>query len=241
MNKKAKVAAATPELPKAEVKKGIHDAAGNFIAPSGTMPEVTKGAVAVVDEAKLGLKVEQSKFINDIADKIIVGTAQVSKLYYDLCVYIRKNKIAPTAVSHLLGARGFHKVRISEINRVSNAADDVWSDFEAMGIGFRKTLELTRGSVLELAAPELGMEKNELAEAQEEHAQHEGETAGGGGSGDGKEDDSRKFERLAAAMLKLAEKLKFRKIVRVNIGNGYVLEVSKDKKAGKVSVEKADK
>jgi len=47
-------------------------------------------------------------------------------------------------VTEILKGLGFHKVRISEINKVANAPDDVFTHYQARAIGFNKALEFAR-------------------------------------------------------------------------------------------------
>jgi len=76
----------------------------------------------------------------------------------------------------------FVKTRISEVNRVANAPDEIWNEYEARGLGFRHALELVRNGkptpILELALDE--KERGGYLSSGEEEA--EGETEGGGGT-----------------------------------------------------------
>lgn len=100
-------------------------------------------------------QVEQLK-VHAIA--VAKATIATGLLWLELCKYIRANALAPKVVSRELGALGFHKTRISEVNRVANAADEVWNEYEARGLGFRHALELVRNGkptpILELAFDE---------------------------------------------------------------------------------------
>lgn len=75
---------------------------------------------------------------------IIKATGEVAGKYLTLCNYIRANKVAPKLVSFELTRLGFKRSRISELNRVSNAPEKLWHEYEAKIIGFDKALELTR-------------------------------------------------------------------------------------------------
>jgi len=88
--------------------------------------------------------VKQATEIHTLAEEIIKATGEVAGRYKDLCLYIRNNKVAPKLVSFELGRLGFKRSRISEINRVANAPDKLWHEYEAKIIGFDKALELTR-------------------------------------------------------------------------------------------------
>jgi hypothetical protein len=61
-----------------------------------------------------------------------------------VCLYIRKNKLAPKLVSHELGQLGFRKEVVSKINRVAFASDELFSRFQAKMIGFDRVLMLAR-------------------------------------------------------------------------------------------------
>lgn len=88
--------------------------------------------------------------IREIGAQIISQTVKVGEKYLELCEYIRKNSIGPKIVSEQLSALGFHRVRISEINKVANSADEVWEQYRARAIGFKGVLQLTRGSMDQL-------------------------------------------------------------------------------------------
>lgn len=90
--------------------------------------------------------------LQEMGEQVIRQTAQVGMVYLEICRYIRKNQIAPKLVSFALSQKGFHRVRISEINRVANAAEATWNEYEAKTIGFGKVLELQRASVVKAIA-----------------------------------------------------------------------------------------
>jgi len=92
--------------------------------------------------------------------EIVRDTLDIAKKYVGLCEYIRTNSIAPKLVAFELGQLGFHRVRVSEINRVANSKDEVWNSFLAASIGFKKALQLTRGTV-ENVEKELGENMSE--------------------------------------------------------------------------------
>jgi len=75
----------------------------------------------------------------------ILGThIELGQKYFELCSFIRQNRIPPKPTRQLLGQCGFNKVRISEILRVSNVPDEMWQPYKARAMSFLKVLELAR-------------------------------------------------------------------------------------------------
>jgi len=177
----------------------------------------TKGELELKDQT-------HAKAIRKVADEIIKATVKTGRLYFDLCMYIRKNQISPKLVSFELSELGFNRVRISEINRVAQAADDVWNEFEAQTIGFRKTLEMTRGNVIQMLAEENSLTETDVkAQLAEQNANEEVlEKASP------EEKAERRLSVGAHAMLLAAPLLDTRKRT-FSIGNGYTVIISKDK------------
>lgn len=103
-------------------------------------------AVEVPRDAEVQTKTEvaQAAYLANIGRQIIEKTGELGSLYLSLCLEIRKQKIAPKLVSFELTRLGFKRSRISEINRVANASDKTFKDFEARLIGFGKAIELSR-------------------------------------------------------------------------------------------------
>jgi len=89
--------------------------------------------------------VEHTGALAELAFQIIESLQVVGEKYLNLCKYIRKNQIAPRAVSEILTQMGFKKERISEVNRVSQVGEDLWKELEAKNLGFRQVLEQSRG------------------------------------------------------------------------------------------------
>jgi hypothetical protein len=83
------------------------------------------------------------------AQGIAIGRATIATglLWLNLCKYIRQHNVSPKVVSGQLVPLGFVKTRVSEVNRVANAPDPVWNEYEGRAIGFRATLELVRNGV----------------------------------------------------------------------------------------------
>jgi len=121
------------------------------------------GAMSKEDRAKLeiqaaNIEFQQREQLKAHGVAIAKATIATGLLWLNLCKYIRTNSIPPKVVSGELVALGFAKTRISEVNRVANASDEVWSEYEARGLGFRHALELVRNGkptpILELAFDE---------------------------------------------------------------------------------------
>jgi len=120
------------------------------------MNKKTQVATTKSPEAPQVLSAEQVKhsdFVKGLGQDIIRKTGEIGGLYLKLIIGIRTNKIAPKLVSFELGALGFRRSRVSEINRVANASDKLFSEFEARVIGFDKALELARAEKGKPASP----------------------------------------------------------------------------------------
>lgn len=174
--------------------------------------------------------VEQASKIRALGTEIIRETVKVGESYLELCAYIRKHQIASKMVSFELGELGFHRSRISEITKVAYAADDVWNEFAARTIGFRRTLELERGTVVNLLGESSGETADEIKEDVKEITG--GRVPGRSASGlvvSPEAAKKRKFERACRDVLEYAEFSNLRS-KKVTLGNGWTLVVSKDKK-----------
>lgn len=119
-------------------------------------------------------------FLVDAASKIIEKTGEVGVLYLELCKGIREKQMSPRLVGRVLGELGFHKVRISEIIRVSMSPNDIWNDYMGRQLGFNKTLQLARmvdGKAVHSPAMKLLADGGNLPES--EFGEAESETIGG--------------------------------------------------------------
>jgi len=105
-----------------------------------------------------------------LAVEIIRATVAVGERYLDLCRYIRKQKVDPVTVRAELSKCGFAKQRITEINRVSQVPDNVWSEYEAKALSFRGALELARGNVEHLKLSEPSIDVSSVVKPDEEAA-----------------------------------------------------------------------
>jgi len=97
-----------------------------------------------------GLSPEHQQGLLERGVDIIDATLQVAEKYLLLAKYVRDHKLPPKQVREVLSYLGFNKVRISEINRVANVPDDMWSEMEVKQMSFRKALDASRGRVREV-------------------------------------------------------------------------------------------
>lgn len=203
-----------------------------------TKPAATpdsKSAVPAKTEAKTevltGKEAAQSDMVQKLGRDIIAKTGEVAGLYLQLCLYIRKHSVAPKLVSFELTRLGFKRSRISEINRVSNASDDLFKQYEAKMIGFDKVLNMSRiekPGTLPVASPAaLLLEKNKTLNADEvdEIVKKENEPSGKGGA--------KKADPLKAAAMVLASKSVKSKVWRFK-GCKWQVRIEPDKAQGAI-------
>lgn len=86
----------------------------------------------------------QAKEVAAICERIATATIQTGFLYYELCCKIRLEQIEPAIVREQMTKQGFRKQRITEVLRVANVPEAMWSGFQAKTIGFRKVLNAVR-------------------------------------------------------------------------------------------------
>lgn len=179
-----------------------------------------------------GLELTHSKELKKLGLVIIQGTVAVGRMYLDLCLYIRKNMVAPKLVSFELTELGFKRDIVSKINKVANASDETFNKFAAQTIGFNKVLELARGEVPGSMAREMG---EKVVDVQAEVKKLEDSEAGQGRHAEAstpeeqKANDEKAMEKAASVVLSKACKLQLRRQRVINGGNGYLLTVSRDK------------
>jgi len=134
------------------------------------------------------IEVAHSAMVVKVGKEIIAQTGKLAEKYWELITYIRKNSVAPKLVSFELTKLGFKRSRVSEVNRVANAANDVYKNYEAKMIGLDKALEMARmsmdGSKAELtpAARQLvvgGVVTEGEAEAEMQALENEAPSGGG--------------------------------------------------------------
>jgi len=141
-----------------------------------------KSAVVTTETLPPIPQTDYAKF-DDIAKSIVTKTGELGTLYFDLCMMIRKapDFFSPKVVSARLSDLGFHRVRISEINRVARADEKVFSQWQARALGFSRVLQLARGNdgkIIETKAKQILVESGALSK-QEAAKVVEAETAPG--------------------------------------------------------------
>lgn len=192
------------------------------------------------DAAAAKLEKRHVAAIQGCCQKIIDKTVEAGRLYLDLCLYIRKNMVAPKIVSREMQAMGFNRQVVSRVNKVANASDELFSEFQARTIGFNKVLELSRGGVVagSLAA-EMGEDVTDVKAQIEEMESEESDKSDKELIEPTLEEKQsrylKSFETAAAKVLSMAAALEWKKQKKVVGGNGYVLLVVKDKKWKPVS------
>jgi len=194
--------------------------------------KVNETGLATEKAATAALELCHSKAIRGACQLIIDKTVETGRLYLDLCLYIRKNQVAPKLVSFEMTEMGFNRQVVSRVNKVAGASNELFSQFEARTIGFNKVLELSRApAAIEGIAADSGEDVIDVK------AQVEELEAGDGGSGPVVEPTSEeKEEKLlkaygvaASKVLSVAAALQWRKEKKVIGGNGYELVVRKQK------------
>jgi len=89
-------------------------------------------------------EVKNATLVQTLGRDIVTATGQLAQKYYALIMAIRQFKIPPKLVSYELQQIGFRRQRITEVNRIANAADKVFKSYEAKLIGFDKALDMAR-------------------------------------------------------------------------------------------------
>ena len=192
-----------------------------------------KAKLEIAEQAKTH---EQEQNVYRLGMDIAKSTLQLGGLWFSLCLYIREESVPPKVVSKQLAAVGFKRSRISEVNRVANSPDAVWSEYAARAIGFRAALELVRdGKPTAIAEECLG--DGELQDAIEIEAET-GQDSGGGGEGKGEGSSPKDKEAKDAEALHRAVKTIFQ---RMGALNKRSLTVRSDKFVLKVTQSKAAK
>ena len=170
-------------------------------------------------------EVEQMRIVGEIAEKIIIKTGETGVLYRSLVQYVRQQQVAPRFLTWRLLGLGFHKARVSEIVKVAMSPDDIYNDYMANSIGFKKCLLLARlnadGKPEETPVLTLLLNDQSLDRHDAESAIDEGDEGGG--------DDKKKPVQPAVRMAKAADTI-FRlakKGSKWESGDGWVLTLSK--------------
>lgn len=158
----------------------------------------------------------------------IKAEVEKGEKYLTLCEHIRKAQIGPKAVSSVLRELGFRKQRITEINKVSQLNNEMWSALKARTIGFREALEISRG----VALPMLENPETTIEELKATQQEEQDEAASG--KAQLKTEEEKKTAKIFAAavaakrLLNVAEALNWRSKT-YNTGNGWKVVVSKTK------------
>jgi len=155
-------------------------------------------------------EVAHAQMLQNLGASIIRKVGEVTQLYLELVLYIRNNKVAPKLVTFELTHMGFEKSRVSEINRVANASDKLFSMYQAKFIGFNKTLMLARheskdGPIESTQAAKILLEGKAVSKEEIEAAMKDEENETGNKP---RKSDVAKMEQAAQNILRLAKKAK---------------------------------
>lgn len=173
-----------------------------------------QGAIQVI-------RAEDLATLEQCADEVKAAHADLGEKYLNLCKHIRAKQIPPTIVRETLAAKGFVKQRITEINRVAQCGDDVWNEFEARSLSFRKVLALERGTVEQLEPGASEATNNSGVDAGEPSEEDTAEALE-----DRKAKSLEQISRAATTILRNAADLEMR-AKTWSIGNGYLLNLKK--------------
>jgi len=91
--------------------------------------------------------VTESELLKSAAAETDAALQRMGQKYYAFCAQLRAAKMNRRESTLLMKALGFHKQRITEILRVSEVDDAIWSKYANGEIGFKSTLQLGRGTV----------------------------------------------------------------------------------------------
>jgi len=161
----------------------------------------------------------------ELCKKIIIGTVEISGLYFGLVELCRKNRKEEAELRTAMIATGLSKPRVSEITRVADLPDDVYSEYAARNIGFKKALEFARvhddrvielftaKALLEAGGPSVVNEA--IADVPEEKQNKSSASAGV------------RLDKAMAAVFRLLDGYRGKRKVWTS-GTGLVLTLSKD-------------
>jgi len=175
----------------------------------------------------------QKVAIQEIGAAIVRGTVEVAVKYRELVGYIREHTVAPKLVTAWLTPLGFARSRISEIKKVADAPDKVYSAFIASEIGFKNALQLTRDAI-EVVATVTDGDANTPAMMEIAEGQHQAEV-----EAEEKADATPKDKKVQNVLaLKSAAHKAIRTVIAMKKKNytllldGYQLTIRKVAKAG---------
>jgi len=167
-----------------------------------------------------------------LGEELKAAVLATGEKYLNLCKHIREKQIPPVIVRENLLKLGFAKTRVSEINRVAQCGDEVWNEFEARSLSFRKVLQLERGEIENLGGEpaQVGPSGSVVSDgASVSEGGDEGEVS----LEDRKQQAQDRMLRSAKSILHAAADLELR-AKKWTIGNGYELRLVKDKTHGKL-------
>jgi len=90
--------------------------------------------------------VTESELLKSAAAETDAALHRMGQKYYAFCSQLRAAKMNRRESTLLMKALGFHKQRITEILRVSEVDDAIWSKYADGAIGFKSALQLGRGT-----------------------------------------------------------------------------------------------
>lgn len=175
------------------------------LSAKANSPEVVAKVQAVISAADA----QACDFIEATGREIIKATGEIAGKYLVLVNYIRSHKVGPKLVTDTLLKLGFKKTRVSEINRVAQASDEVFSKYQARAIGFDKALEMARkvdkdGKVIAEPTPALKLLADAHQIGQSEYDEAVDEVAASGGKKPVRKSSGQLLKAHALAMVKLA-------------------------------------
>jgi len=180
-------------------------------------------------QATLAIEDRHSTALQEMGKDLIQDTVKLGEKYFGICKYIRANMVPPKLVSFELDVLGFHRVTISKINKVANASDELFSEFEAKTIGFNKVLELARGETVINLAKSMGTDVVDI-KAQIDETKPEGKKADSEKTPEQLEAQNiAKWNRLCVELSKLAALMDIKGKPSYNAGHGYIISIRVDK------------
>lgn len=204
------------------------------IAPGAdaALNKATEDHKAMLDSKTATSKLENQHDakVRSYCQKIIEQTTKTGQVYMDLCLYIRQNMVAPKLVSFVMTDMGFNRQVVSRVNKVANAADDVFSAFQARTIGFNKALDLAREPVAKSLADSMGTTVIDVKAEVEKvtDADSKPAPAASADPNAAKTKAENSISKGAAMMMSAAAflQMKRKKVIKGN--NGYMVTIQRD-------------
>lgn len=182
-------------------------------------------------QSSAALQTQHSVKLKELGRAVIDQVVATGRKTFDLCKFIRDNMVAPKLVSFELTELGLSKSFVSKINRVAHASEAHFNAFAAQTIGFKETLQLARGAVVESLAAASGDSVVDVKAMVQE--MEEEETANppliAPTEKELKDKADKTCQRAAAVLGKQAESDKLQRQRTFVCGNGYKVVVRKDK------------